>query len=200
MEYKQAPPNAVQVEPTEGLYEVVGPHGGTRLKASYLLLPAVRASWEPRFWKYVRKGPKCWVWTGGSHRDRYGALRIEGKTYGAPALAFLLKHGRWAVGETRHKCDNRPCVRPSHLLEGSTKDNVQDAIRRGRFRGLDNLALGRGLPSWRRKLSNSEVRFIRAQYQPYSREFGSSALSQRFGVPHTTIQRVARGLTYKEVI
>jgi len=34
----------------------------------------------------------------------------------------------------RHQCDNPSCYRYDHLLIGSQKDNVQDAVERGRYR------------------------------------------------------------------
>ena len=36
----------------------------------------------------------------------------------------------------RHKCDNPPCVRPSHLLLGTHADNAMDASMRGRAGGV----------------------------------------------------------------
>jgi len=33
-----------------------------------------------------------------------------------------------------HTCDNPPCVNPEHLFLGTTKDNVQDAIKKYRYR------------------------------------------------------------------
>ena len=32
----------------------------------------------------------------------------------------------------RHTCDNRMCINPNHLLEGSHKDNVADRVSRNR--------------------------------------------------------------------
>ena len=33
----------------------------------------------------------------------------------------------------RAECHNPPCVRPDHLFLGTDTDNVQDAIKKGRF-------------------------------------------------------------------
>jgi hypothetical protein len=34
--------------------------------------------------------------------------------------------------QIRHKCDNMRCVNENHLIEGTSKDNMQDCIERGR--------------------------------------------------------------------
>lgn len=31
-----------------------------------------------------------------------------------------------------HACDNRACVNPGHLSEGTLRDNIEDMIRKGR--------------------------------------------------------------------
>lgn len=51
-------------------------------------------------------------------------------TVNAQRVAFFLTHGHMpAIG--RHECDNPPCCRPLHILDGTVADNNRDkAIRR----------------------------------------------------------------------
>jgi hypothetical protein len=63
-----------------------------------------------------------------------------------------------------HHCDNRKCVRPSHLFLGTPKDNTADMIAKGRARydGPHKPAVGRrhGMV----KLSVADVAEIRRRY------------------------------------
>lgn len=33
----------------------------------------------------------------------------------------------------RHRCDNPRCIRPAHLIPGTTRDNTLDSVKRGRY-------------------------------------------------------------------
>jgi hypothetical protein len=50
----------------------------------------------------------------------------------AHRVAYALEHGYLPAGVVvRHTCDNKNCVRPSHLVLGSQADNMADRSARG---------------------------------------------------------------------
>lgn len=93
-----------------------------------------------KFWSKVRIGDpeECWEWQGStSSTGGYGSFWHPGlkKVIRASRYSLILKLGRplmdgeWAL----HKCDNPPCVNPSHLYGGTRSQNVQDALERGQW-------------------------------------------------------------------
>jgi hypothetical protein len=87
-----------------------------------------------RFWSKVdRRGPdECWPWLG--HLDDGGYGRVGRGHFVASRVAWEL-HNEAQVPEGQrvlHSCDNPPCMNPAHLWAGTQKDNVQDAISKGR--------------------------------------------------------------------
>lgn len=76
---------------------------------------------------------KCWEWPFAKRPNGYGQRTYKGKTWGAHKAAFdeaygPVPRGIWVL----HICDNRLCVRPSHLFLGTPKDNQQDMVNKGR--------------------------------------------------------------------
>jgi len=95
------------------------------------------------FWDFVnREGPvpahrpglgPCWVWTGIQDPQGYGRLgghRLAHRQSWEMANGTI-EGGLWVL----HHCDNPPCVNPAHLYLGTVKENVRDAVERGRMRG-----------------------------------------------------------------
>lgn len=78
----------------------------------------------------------CLPYDGTRTSLGYGLLPrpVNGSRLAARA-ALAEKLGRPVQGVTRHTCDNPPCVEPTHLIEGSHADNMDDAWTRGRSRG-----------------------------------------------------------------
>lgn len=98
-----------------------------------------------RFWRKVNRGrgrDACWTWTGSTlGRDGYGAFSVaRGKARGqqppryAHRVAYMLVHGPILAGlSVLHRCDNPPCVNPTHLFLGTQRDNMRDAANKGRL-------------------------------------------------------------------
>src|SRR4051812_12262122 len=74
---------------------------------------------EDLFWDKVRKGERCWIWTGAKHIRGYGAC---GASYGdtrAHRVSWLLTNGPIPDGlGVLHRCNTPLCVNPRHLYLG----------------------------------------------------------------------------------
>lgn len=91
-------------------------------------------TWQ-RFWSRIEKTESCWIWKGSTNGRGYGHFRYDGKLRYTHRLAYTYCVGPIPGGLlVLHKCDNPPCCNPGHLFLGSHKDNIQDAIQKGRFR------------------------------------------------------------------
>lgn len=76
----------------------------------------------------------CWEWTGSRSRNGYGETSFLGRRFLAHRLSYVLAIGPFdSTLFVCHRCDNPPCVKPSHLFLGTAKDNAQDCLRKGRW-------------------------------------------------------------------
>lgn len=83
----------------------------------------------------------CMEWIGSLNSKGYGQISINNKPMGAHRFSYLLHFGEIPSHlEICHHCDNRKCVAPNHLFLGTRKDNMQDALKKGRMnlKGLKN--------------------------------------------------------------
>lgn len=98
---------------------------------------------EAEFWACVDKnGPvpghyrelgPCWMWTRGKTSKGYGIFNFRGRQTYAHRFAFLCKNGPLNPDmDICHHCDTPPCVRPPHLFQGTTSDNIQDMWNKNR--------------------------------------------------------------------
>ena len=163
------------------------------------------------FWDQVGKTDGCWNWLGRINKvTGYGCASIDGEQTTASRVAWILSYGY--IRNTKlyvcHHCDNRRCVRPSHLFLGTPKQNMQDAARKGRLEpGLikarklvprGNAHWTRQHPEWitrgsRRKgtkLTESDIPIIRHMYN--SGNYSIRAIGEHFQVSFRAIYRVIR--------
>lgn len=86
-----------------------------------------------RFWSKVSIGNpnECWLWQGSLRGDGYGQMFAQGKHRAVHRFSHYIHTLEWPP-VVRHKCDNRKCVNPHHLIGGTQSDNMQDVLDRGR--------------------------------------------------------------------
>ncbi len=91
---------------------------------------------KARFWAKVDKsaGPNgCWIWTAGKSSAGYGAFKYAGRTCSTHRIAWILANDQIPCGLfICHRCDNPPCVNPTHLFLGTCADNITDCVAKGR--------------------------------------------------------------------
>lgn len=136
-----------------------------------------------RFWAKVRvdasSDDACWEWDGTCNDNGYGQF----DKVGAHRVAYWLATGE-DPGErdVLHRCDNPPCVRPSHLFLGTHAENMADAVSKSRMPG-------------RRSLTDAEVAELRALYRE---GLSGRALAVRFGISQQQANRLASGASRVE--
>jgi hypothetical protein len=99
-------------------------------------------------------------------------------------LGRPLRKGKMAL----HTCDNRKCLAPDHLYEGTRHDNAHDRDKRT---GYDTNV--RGVDQHLAVLDEAKVRLIRAS------NASASALARQLGVNVSTVCNVRRWRTWRHI-
>ena len=84
-----------------------------------------------RFWDKVKKTDGCWEWQASGRGRGYGCFKFKGKVYDSHRFIWFLTFGKWPSKWILHTCNNRGCVRPNHLYEGTPLQNYWDMRKNG---------------------------------------------------------------------
>lgn len=125
----------------------------------------------------------CWLWTGSLTKG-YGKLGVGGKVLYAHRVFNEMSHGPIPDGvKICHRCDTPACVNPAHTFRGSQKDNLADAVSKGRHRA------GR----WCGRLTEDQVRQIRSDHRK------NSVIAAAYKVSRPTVSLIKRRRIWKWV-
>ena len=95
---------------------------------------------KQRFMDKVSPEPNsgCWLWAAHTNHKGYGRFARGPRGAGmitAHRASYEIYTGPISTGaHVLHHCDNPSCVNPEHLWVGSNQDNVDDKMRKKRYR------------------------------------------------------------------
>lgn len=150
-----------------------------------------------RFWRHVliaEGADACWIWLGTRTRDGYGRVRtIDRVQDSTHRVSWILANGPVPDGLcVLHRCDHKPCVRPSHLFLGTKADNTHDMIEKGRAKfGKPRVMRGEEHPN--AELDQERVRWIRRVTPARLSQADAAWL---LGIGQGQVWRIARGKSW----
>ena len=132
-----------------------------------------------RFWSKVDKGEpeECWEWLAYVSDQGYGQYCINGNPQQAHRVSWAIAHRTWPIPEGMicHTCNNKACVNPAHLYLGTQTTNMRD---RSTLTAEDIV----------------EIRYLN-KFEGYTH----IDLSEKFSVPKSTIGKICRHTSWKNV-
>ena len=140
-----------------------------------------------------RSSSGCLLWTGSLNKG-YGKAcwKLGGKwvTVSAHRIAYFLRYGE-TPPLLRYTCDVRACVEWSHLIPGTQKQNIQDAVSRDRWHPKGNNHPERNAFA---KLTWKTVAMIR-KFRCTGMTL--SEIGRRFGVQKAAVWKVLNGYSWR---
>ena len=122
----------------------------------------------------------------------YGIFCWGKKHISAHRYAWIITHGDPGGLLVCHHCDNPPCVNPAHLFLGTTKDNSEDMMKKGRNKYRPDIT----------KLTKEQVIDIRERYLPRikGKQKGNAIqLSRQYGITNTQLYRIVQHKAWRHV-
>lgn len=134
---------------------------------------------------------ECWEWKGKISASGYGCLDYKGKSTSIHRVSYQYFKGIIPNKmNVCHSCDNKKCFNPLHLWLGTTKENIDDAYRKG----LINTR--KGSKNHHSKLKEYQILEIRVLINAGMKNI---EIAEKYDVGHGTISLIRLNQTWKHV-
>lgn len=133
---------------------------------------------------------ECWLYPGTINCYGRGMYKLNGKYWLAHRLSYTVFVGEIPSGlNVCHKCDTPDCVNPNHLFLGTTQDNVDDRVSKGRS------AIGER--NWNTKLSSFDVEKIKSA--DFSTHGSKARMARELGISQTALGYILSRRSWKYI-
>jgi predicted DNA-binding protein YlxM (UPF0122 family) len=162
------------------------------------LIPDLNDNDYIRFWSkasLTANPEKCWEWNGWVLKGAkpYGQFTINGTVFQSHRVAYFLHYKKDpSTLHVLHKCDNHKCVNPNHLFLGTNNDNIQDKIKKGRYRSNKGKKWTTEYGNWK----NCRSKLTESQYHEIINLYSTGDVSLRH---LATLYNVSRPVIAKVV-
>jgi hypothetical protein len=154
---------------------------------------------RPEYDRFIEKIEKipisgCWLWTGATYRKGYGHFRkkVNSKWVMYKAHRFSYEHHTGPIPEgmkVLHTCDVTCCVNPYHLFLGTTQDNTDDKVKKGRH--------GFGRNPNHQHMTKLWADQIRLDWNKAARDVTQSDLARAHGISAQQMSRILKNQIWK---
>lgn len=143
--------------------------------------------------RILKRKNGCWEWQGYIRSTGYGEIGTGPDVPNSGRRVIKVHRAAWILcfGEIPdglrvcHHCDNRICVRPSHLFLGTARANVHDMDRKGRRRSVV------GEDHAHARLTKPQITEIKRRYAEGEK---ATELAAEFGITRQYVCQLSREL------
>jgi hypothetical protein len=141
-----------------------------------------------RFFDKVNKTEGCWEWTAFCWESGYGCFSItHSDNQRAHRVSYEIYHKRNILPDMLilHSCNNRKCVNPQHLREGTHQENM-----------LDRTNAGHNATNITSSLTENDVINIREM----AKTFKQKDIAELYGITRHSVRNIVNRFTWKHIL